>query len=253
MNPILFQIGPFAIRWYGVMMATMVLTGAAMAYRFGPRFGIPQEFLERITVPFVIVAFIGARIGYVLSHLAEFGQPLEILRIDHGGLSSHGAIIAGLLALWVVSRPSGISLWNLTDAIAWTIPLGNIFVRFGNFMNGELYGDLTTVPWAVRFSGIPGHRHPLQLYEMLWAGIILLVAIRLAYRRAFAGQIFWTVVVLSSLGRIFFDLFRSGDRIWGVLTLGHIPAILFTLIGLWFLATHRRQQALPPPQVPAPP
>lgn len=230
------------------MMATMVLAAASMAYRFGPRFGVPKAFLEGITVPFVVVAFIGARLGYVLSHLGEFTRPLEILRIDHGGLTSHGAIAAGLLMIWIVGRRSGISIWDLADAIVWVIPLGNIFVRFGNFMNGELYGDVSTVPWAIRFPGVPGHRHPLQLYEIVLAGIILLVAVRLARRRTFSGQIFWTVMVLTSIGRILLDLLRSTDRVWGVLTLGHIPAIMLVVVGGWFLITRRPQ----PPTTVAP-
>jgi phosphatidylglycerol:prolipoprotein diacylglycerol transferase len=226
------------------MMAMMVIVAATLAYRFGPRFGVPQAFLERITIPFVLMAFIGARLGYVLSHPAEFTNPLEILRIDHGGLSSHGAIVAGFLMLWIFSRRSGISMWNLADTVVWTIPLGNIFVRFGKFMNGELYGDVTTVPWDVQFPGVPGHRHPLQVYEMIFAGLILLIAVRLARRRMFPGQICWAVLVLTSLGRILFDLFRSADRVWGVLTLGQIPAIILVLIGIWFLLT-RRQRGTP--------
>ncbi len=238
MNPILFQYGPFAIRWYGVMMATMILLAVAMAYRYGPRFGVPQASLERITVSFVVLAFVGARLGYVISHPAEFVRPGEILRVDHGGLSSHGAIAVGLLTLWVLSRRWKRSIWDLADTVVWVIPLGNILVRFGNFMNGELYGDITTGPWAVRFPGIPGPRHPLQLYEMGFAVLILVVALRLARRRAFSGQIFWTVIVLTSIGRILLDLLRSEDRIWGILTLGHIPAIVFVLVGSWFLLVH---------------
>ncbi len=220
------------------MMATMILLAVAMAYRYGPRFGVPQASLERITVSFVVLAFVGARLGFVISHPAEFARPAEILRVDHGGLSSHGAIAVGLLTLWVLSRRWRRSIWDLADTVVWVIPLGNILVRFGNFMNGELYGDITTVPWAVRFPGIPGPRHPLQLYEMGFAVLILVAALRLARRRAFSGQIFWTVIVLTSIGRILLDFLRSEDRIWGILTLGHIPAIILVFVGSWFLLVH---------------
>ncbi len=239
MNPILIHFGPLTIRWYGVMMATMILLSVAMAYRYGPRLGVPSAAVERLTVPFVVLAIIGARIGYVVSHPAEFTHPVEILRIDHGGLSSHGAIVMGLITLWVLSRRWGLSVWSLADTIAWAIPLGNIFVRFGNFMNGELYGDVTTVPWAVRFPGVPGPRHPLQLYEMVSGALVLIIAVRLARHRAFAGQIFWSIVVLTSIGRILLDLLRSEDRVWSIVTLGHISAVVFLLTGILFLFTRR--------------
>lgn len=243
MHPILVQLGPLTIRWYGVMMATTILLSVVMAYRYGPRFGIPTAQLDQITVPFILIAIAGARIGYVVSHPAEFTHPVEILRIDRGGLSSHGAIVAGLVTVWVMSRRSGLSVWSLADTIAWVIPLGNIFVRFGNFMNGELYGDVTALPWAIRFPGIPGPRHPLQLYEMVFGLIVLVVAVRLAGQRVFPGQIFWTIMVLTSIGRIILDLLRSYDRVWGVLTLGHIPAVVLVLAGAWFLSTRRPTRA----------
>lgn len=241
MNPILIQLGPVIIRWYGVMMATMILATVLLAYRFGPRFGVSTQVLDRISISFILAAFAGARLGYVISHLAEFTHPIEILRIDHGGLTSHGAIAGGMLLLWWASRRSNVSFWTLTDTVAWVIPLGNIFVRFGNFMNGELYGDVTTLPWAVTFPGVVGARHPLQIYEMIFALIILAMALRVAARRAFEGQLFWTVAVLTSIGRIMLDLFRSEDRIFSVITLGQIPAIILLLSGIWFLATRRTQ------------
>ncbi len=240
MHPILVQFGPFVLRWYGVMMAATILSGVAVALRMGPRLGVPAAELDRLAVPFLLLTFIGARLGYVISHPGEFTSPAEIVRIWHGGLASHGALIGGFFALWWASRRRGLPLWSLADATVWAVPLGNIFVRFGNFMNGELYGDVTTVPWAVTFPGVAGPRHPLQIYEMLLAVIILAITLPLARRRKFPGQLFWTVLILVSLGRIGLDLFRSEDRVVGVLTLGQIPAALLLLAGVWFLARGMR-------------
>ncbi|MBI2246887.1 MAG: prolipoprotein diacylglyceryl transferase [Armatimonadetes bacterium] len=237
MDPVLVEIGPFVIRWYGIMMALMILLAVVMAYRYGPRLGVPTEELDRLTIPFIIIAVIGARVGYVLSHPAEFANPLEILRIDRGGLTSHGAIAGALILLWVTSRRRNLSFWSLADTTAWAVPLGNVFVRFGNFMNGELYGDITRLPWAVTFPGVPGPRHPLQIYEMILGLIVLLIAMRVANRRRFPGELFWTIMVLSSIGRIFLDLLRSEDRVFWVLTLGQIPALVLLIGGLWFLST----------------
>ncbi|MGH2435424.1 MAG: prolipoprotein diacylglyceryl transferase [bacterium] len=241
MDPVLIEFGPLVIRWYGVMMALMILLAVAMAYRYGPRLGVPTPELDRLTVPFVVTAFIGARVGDVLSQPAEFTNPLEILRIDHGGLTSHGAIAAALILLWLTSRRRHLSFWSLADTTAWAVPLGNILVRFGNFMNGELYGDVTQVPWAVTFPGAAGPRHPLQLYEMVFGTLVLLIGFRVANRRRFPGEVFWTIVLLSSIGRILLDLLRSEDRVFWVLTLGHIPAVILLIGGIWFLVTRQKR------------
>lgn len=249
MNPVLVQFGPIVIRWYGVMLATTIVLGVVMAYRFGPRYGISTATLDRLAIPFIVAAIAGARLGYVLSHLSEFTNPLEILRIDHGGLSSHGAIAAGLLVLWIAARRQGISMWNFTDIISFSIPVGNIFVRFGNFMNGELYGDPTTLPWGIQFPGTTEPRHPLQIYEMIFGAVTLLVGLWVARRRKFEGQVFWTIMVLTSIGRIILDALRSEDRVWWIIAPGQIPALILVVVGVWFLSTRSRPDARIPKPV----
>lgn len=240
MSPIAVHIGPLMIRWYGLMMAATILTGTLVALRMGPRFGVPAAEIDRLTLPFLLLTFAGARLGYVVSHPAEFTSPVEILRVWHGGLTSHGAIVGGFLALWWASRHRDLPLASLADITAWAVPIGNVFVRFGNFMNGELYGDVTTLPWGVAFPGVVGARHPLQIYEMLWAVLVIAVALPLTWRSRFPGQVFWTIITLVSAGRIFFDLFRSEDRIVWVITLGQIPAAILLLLGIWFLVRSGR-------------
>ncbi len=250
MNPVLFQAGPLVVRWYGVMMALTILTSLAFALRWGPRFGIAREFIDRITFWLTLVLFAGARLGYVLSHPGEFSDLLEIFRLWRGGLTSHGAIAAGLLYGYLVARRGDVPYWSLADTVAWTIPLGNIFVRFGNFMNGELYGDPTALPWGVVFPTAPGApRHPLQLYEMALAGMVLAAAWRVARRRAFPGQVWWVVVVLTSAGRILLDALRSEEHvILGTLAYGQVAAAVLLLAGMWFLRRRPgRLPAAPPP------
>src|SRR5437879_13270287 len=124
------------------MMAITVLTGVAMALRVGPRLGIPAQEIDRLTLPFVLLAFVGARLGYVLSHPAEFTSPVEILRVYHGGLTSHGAIAGGFVALCWASRRRGLRLLTLAATTIWAVPLVSIFVLFAHFMNGELSAEL---------------------------------------------------------------------------------------------------------------
>lgn len=254
MDPVLIQIGPLAIRWYGVMLAATIAVSIVIAYRIGPRFGVSTPVLDKTIVTFVIVALAGARLGYVLSHPAGFRNLVEIIRLDHGGLTSHGAIAAGLLYLAWAARRHGISVWSLADTFGWAIPIGNILVRFGNFANGELYGDPTTLPWGVRFPTAPDlPRHPLQIYEMIFAAIILLAVRKIALNRRFEGQVFWTIVVATSIGRLFLDALRSDVRAVGWLTLGQIPAVLLIAWGAWALfqggaRAKRAGAALPPGQ-----
>jgi phosphatidylglycerol:prolipoprotein diacylglycerol transferase len=240
MDPVLVRFGPFVIRWYGLMMATTILLALWTAARLGPRLGVDRAQLDALAIPAILLAFAGARLGYVISHPAEFADPIEILRVDHGGLTSHGAIAGGVLALWWAARRIGVRFWEAADTVVWVVPIGNIFVRFGNFINGELYGDPTALPWGVVFPGAAGARHPLQIYEMVFALSILAATLPLTKRRAFSGQLFWLVVVLTSLGRIALDLLRSDDRVWGVLTLGQVPAVLLVITGVWFLRVRSR-------------
>lgn len=254
MDPVIVQLGPLAIRWYGVMLASTIAAGIVVAYRIGPRFGVSVAVLDKTIVAFVVSALAGARLGYVLSHPAEFGNLVEIIRVDHGGLTSHGAIAAGLLYLAWAARRHGVSVWSLADTFGWAIPIGNILVRFGNFANGELYGDPTTLPWGVRFPTAPDlPRHPLQIYEMIFAAIILLAARKIALNRRFEGQVFWTIVVATSIGRLFLDALRGDVRAVGFLTLGQIPAVLLIAWGAWALLrggarARKTCAALPPGQ-----
>jgi phosphatidylglycerol:prolipoprotein diacylglycerol transferase len=239
MSPIIVDFGPFALRWYGLMMALTILVSIWLASYWGPRFVVPRPVVDAMVFWVVVVLFVGARVGYVLSHPQDFREPLDVVRVWEGGLSSHGAIIAGLLYVLFMSRRTGISMWTLADTFAWPIPVGNIFVRFGNFMNGELYGDPTSLPWGVRFPTAPdGPRHPLQLYEMAIGLAVLALAWRVARHRAFPGQVWWAILVPTSIGRILLDLLRSEDRVWGIVTYGQIPAAILTLVGAWFLAAH---------------
>ncbi|MDR7543025.1 MAG: prolipoprotein diacylglyceryl transferase [Armatimonadota bacterium] len=236
MDPVIVQIGPVAIRWYGVLLAATVGVSLLVAYRVGPRFGVSPDVLDRTAITFVIVALIGARVGYILSHPAEFSTLVDLVRIDRGGLASHGAIATGLLYLAWAGRRYRLSTWTLADVASWAIPIGNVFVRIGNFINGELYGDPTALPWGVRFPTAPdAPRHPLQLYEALLAAAILLCARRVAARPRFAGQVFWTIMVPTSVCRVLFDALRSDARALGLLTLGQLPALALAIWGVWAL------------------
>lgn len=238
MDPILIQVGPVAVRWYGVMMAASILLGTWLTRRAASQVGLPADLPDRVALSFVVTLFVGARLGYVLSHPAPYlDNPLEILRVDRGGLSSHGAIAAGLLyARWLARRES-ISMWSFTDACAAWIPLANALVRWGNFMNGELYGDPTSLPWGVVFPTAPdAPRHPLQLYEMATSFVLFGLVQGWLRSRRFPGQVFWQTVGVMSAVRFVLDLFRSEARLLGPFALGQLAALLLLVasaVSLW--------------------
>jgi len=247
-SPILVQVGPFAVRWYGVMVALSILTGIALTRRAAPRVGLPADLPDRVALGFVLVLFAGARLAYVLSHPAfYFANPVEVLRIDRGGLSSHGAIAAGLLyAAWLARREQ-ISAWSFTDACATWIPLANALVRWGNFMNGELYGDPTSLPWGVVFPTAPdAPRHPLQLYEILTSLVLFALAQRWLSRRRFEGEVFWKTVGGLSAIRFLLDLLRSEYRVVGPFALGQLAAAVLGVASLVFLLNGRKAAASKP-------
>lgn len=241
MGPVIVQIGPIAVRWYGVMMALAVLLGMWLSGRYAPRLGVPVGVVDRHAIPFTVWLFVGARLGYVLSHPGPFLQnPLEIVRIDHGGLASHGAIVAGLAYAWWLGQREGIDPWAFTDVCAVWIPVANLLVRWGNFMNGELYGDPTSLPWGIVFPTAPGlPRHPLQLYEMGTSAVLFGLVLRWVDHRRFSGQVFWQTIVYMSTVRFLLDLLRSEDRVVGFLTLGQLAALGLLACGVYLLVVRR--------------
>ncbi len=242
MDPVLIQLGPVAVRWYGVMMAASILLGIWLTRRAAPGVGLPEDLPDRVALSFVVTLFVGARLGYVLSHPAPYlADPVEILRVDRGGLSSHGAIAAGLVYARWLARREGVSMWSFTDACATWIPLANALVRWGNFMNGELYGDPTSLPWGVVFPTAPdAPRHPLQLYEMATSLVLFALVQGWLRRRRFPGEVFWKTVGTMSAVRFALDLLRSEVRVLGPFALGQLAAAALLVASAAFLWVHTR-------------
>ena len=233
-DPIIFQIGPLALRWYGLLMMAAILVGAQVASREITRRDLNSDDFWDMLIWVLIPAFIGARLYYVFiqSPRGEGGlgyylsNPLEILKVWSGGIHIFGGFILGGIALWVFTRIRHLPALIYLDAIALALPLAQAIGRWGNFINQELYGPPTTLPWGLRID--PQHRippyndlnaypesdrfHPLFLYESLWnfIGFGLLFWISRRFKHQLRdGDLLLLYLIWYPLGRFFIEFLRT--------------------------------------------
>jgi phosphatidylglycerol:prolipoprotein diacylglycerol transferase len=178
-DPIAFHIGPVAVRWYGLMYLVafvLVLVLGKIRARRNLLTGWHPRDVDDMLFYGVFGVIIGGRLGYVLFYkpLYYLAHPLEIVQVWTGGMSFHGGFLGVLLALWVFARNRNKRWLDVTDFVAPLVPLGLAAGRLGNFINGELVGRVTDVPWAMVFPQVDMlPRHPSQLYQLALEGVLL--------------------------------------------------------------------------------
>ncbi|MGB7099308.1 MAG: prolipoprotein diacylglyceryl transferase [Xanthobacteraceae bacterium] len=248
-NPVLISIGPFSVRWYALAYIAGILAGWYYA-----RIIIASKRLWGGPAPFTVTDFddfiiwitlgiiLGGRIGYVLFYnLGYFAaNPLEIFALWTGGMSFHGGVIGCIVVTVLFALRRGIPVLSLGDVTLAVAPIGLFLGRLANFINGELWGRPTDVPWAMVFpSGGPFPRHPSQLYEATLEGLLLLVVLGVMVRFGALkrpGVVTGTFAVAYGIVRIFCEFFREPDPqlgfLWGGLTMGMLLSIPLILAGL---------------------
>jgi len=259
-DPVLIQFGPFAIRWYALAYIASIFIAwwyckrlVADARLWGPA-GAPMRPLD--IDDFVVWAAVGivggGRIGYVLFYdLSHYlADPADIFAVWHGGMSFHGGFLGMMLAMGLFARARGIPVWSMIDVIAPGVPFGLFFGRLANFINGELFGRVADVPWAMVFpNGGDLPRHPSQLYEAALEGIllftILAVMIRLgALKRP--GLILGSFIAFYGLARITGEFFREPDPqlgfLWGGLTMGMLLSVPMVIAGVIIIVVAWRRK-----------
>jgi phosphatidylglycerol:prolipoprotein diacylglycerol transferase len=257
-DPVLIHIGPLAIRWYALSYILGILLGWAYAralIRSGRLWGGKTS---KNSAPMTVIDFddfvlwvtlgviLGGRAGYVLFYnLPHFtAHPLEIFQLWHGGMSFHGGFAGCVLAVLLFAKSRGISVLSLGDITCAVGPIGLFLGRIANFINGELWGRATDVPWAMVFpTGGPVPRHPSQLYEATLEGLVLLVILALMIRAGALKRPGLTVgsfAVLYAIARSTCEFFREPDAqlgfLWGGATMGQLLSIPLLLAGLAFIA-----------------
>ena len=251
-NPVLLSIGPLAVRWYALAYIVGIIAGW-----FYARAIIASERYWGGAAPLTVIDFddfviwitlgiiLGGRIGYVLfynlPHFAE--HPLQIFELWNGGMSFHGGVLGCFVAIYAFGRRRRIPLLSLGDVTTAVAPIGLFLGRLANFINGELWGRPTDVPWAMIFpNGGPLPRHPSQLYEATLEGIVLFVVLALMVRAGALkrpGLVSGSFLLGYGIARVICEQFREPDVqlgfLWGGLTMGMILCIPLMLAGIGLL------------------
>jgi phosphatidylglycerol:prolipoprotein diacylglycerol transferase len=258
-DPVLIRIGPFAIRWYALAYIAGILAGWLYARaivrseRFwGGKAPLSVADYDDFVLWVTLGIILGGRLGYVLFYNPGYfaSHPSEILQLWNGGMSFHGGLLGCVAAAVLFARSRGIPFLSLADVSCAVAPIGLFLGRLANFVNGELWGRVTDVPWAVIFPNagtMP--RHPSQLYEAGLEGPVLLIVLALFVRVGALkrpGMIAGVFALGYGIARFFCEFFREPDAqlgfLWGGLTMGMLLSLPLMLAGIGFIVVARRSE-----------
>lgn len=257
LSPVALDLGFFQLRWYALSYLAAMLLGWWYMLRLIRQPGAPLDRQQVDDLVYYIFAgvILGGRLGYCLIYRPEiWAHPLDVLKLWEGGMSFHGGFAGVIAALWLFTRRRGLSMLRVCDYVACATPFGLILVRIANFVNGELWGRPSSLPWAMVFpgtgDGIP--RHPSQLYEAaLEGGVTMLVLAWLFWRtdaRRIPGRLVGAGLVTYGSARFLLEFLRQPDagleHLWWGLTMGQTLSLPMVLAGFWLAGR-------PAPRVPA--
>ncbi len=254
-DPVLVNFGLIEIRWYSLAYIFGILIG----WWYGKKIIIKRFIVEKQTfnlkefdnlVTYIVFSIIlGGRIGYVIFYNLEYflSNPLEILKIWEGGMSFHGALIGIIIGTYLFCTKKNIKTLFFLDIIACVAPIGIMFGRIANFINGELVGKVTNLSWSVVFPQIDMlPRHPSQLYEALLEGLVLFFVVNFfIYKKNYiTGTCSFIFLIFYGIFRIFSEIFREPDPqigyLFDFLSMGALLSLFMILVGLFKLSTLKK-------------
>ena len=263
LDPVAFAVGPFVVRWYGIAYVAGFVCAALVLWLVAKRWKVRVDADRLLTVVLcaIVGVILGGRLGYVLVYGDGyyFSHPAEILAFSHGGMSLHGGLIGALLSGIVAARFTGIPYLTLADMGCIAAPIGLFFGRCANFVNGELWGAPTSLPWGVVFGGTAGvmPRHPSQLYEALLEGVVLFCVLYILSRKQPPrpqGTFLGVFLVGYGLFRFLIEFVRQPDAqigyLWGGwLTMGQVLSVPLMVAGacalVYAVRVKKPQKGLP--------
>lgn len=264
-DPVIFSVGPLSIHWYGLAYVVGILFGWWYARKIastgklwaGGKSPIPAEAFDDFLVWAALGIILGGRIGFILFYDLQkyIDNPSEMLAIWRGGMSFHGGFTGVLIAILLFCRKHNYPVRSMFDVLAASAPIGIGLGRCANFINQELWGRVTDVPWGVVFpNGGPLPRHPSQLYEAILEGFLMFAVLWfLIFRRgklAQPGFVAGAFVALYGCARMFVEFFRLPDEQLGYLagdwlTMGMVLSVPLVLVGVYFMASAKTTSAPP--------
>ena len=245
-DPVAIQIFSIEIRWYSLAYIVGILIGWSLSKRiFISDLELKEKFDDYITY-LILGIIIGGRFGYVIFYNLDYysNNLIDIFKIWEGGMSFHGAVIGIITISFLFAKKNNHNPFTYLDIVALVAPIGIFFGRIANFINSELYGTVTNVPWAVKFIKIDDlYRHPSQLYESAFEGLILFIVLLYFRSKNFSktpGFISGLFLFFYSIFRFCLEFFRVPDEQLGYLffnlTMGQIISFIFLLIGIYLIA-----------------
>ncbi|MEW6449415.1 MAG: prolipoprotein diacylglyceryl transferase [Pseudomonadota bacterium] len=261
-DPVLIAVGPFAVRWYALAYIVGILLGWLYARRLirnerlwgGPAPLTVQDF-DDFVLWVTLGIILGGRAGYVLFYnLPHFiANPAEIFQVWHGGMSFHGGFLGCVIAVIAFAKKRGILFLPLGDLTCAVAPIGLFLGRLANFINSELWGRVTDVPWGIVFpNGGSLPRHPSQLYEAALEGLALLILLNIFMRMGALkrpGTILGAFALFYGMARTFCEFFREPDAqlgfLWGGMTMGMLLSVPLMLIGIALIVWASKRPPLP--------
>lgn len=257
-DPILIEVGPFAIRWYALAYLAGLFGGVWYARRLvmkPPSLMTPTQ-IDDFLIWALVGIVLGGRLGYVLFYKPVYylSNPSEILMTWQGGMSFHGGLIGVVVAIILFARKAGIEKWYLSDNVGCAVPIGLFLGRVANFINGELYGRTAPdIPWAMAFpGGGPIPRHPSQLYEAALEGLVLFAIMHVLWRSDYIrhrpGVLTGVFCAGYAMARIIVEFFREPDRHLGLVfagaTMGQLLSIALLIFGVGVVVRSIRRPAV---------
>ena len=254
-NPFAIQFGDFGVRWYALAYIAGLLLGYYLLRREAGKAGAPMNLaqIDSLLNHVLFGIILGGRLGYVLFYNPAYfaSNPMQIIKIWQGGMAFHGGLLGVTLAMMLFARRHAIPVLQVSDRVAMVLPIGLFLGRLSNFINGELFGRVSDLPWAMVFphsDGLP--RHPSQLYEAGLEGLCLGLAMLIATRRgwlAYPGQITGLMLAGYGLARYLVEFVREPDTHLGLLvggfTMGQLLCLPMIAAGLYLLRLdHNRRQ-----------
>lgn len=248
-----FHVGPLVIHYYGLILALAVLAAYWLARKRASSYGLSSSQVDTIAVWVIVTGFVGARLFHVLTDLEFYSNnPIQILFVWQGGLAIYGAIIGGVIGLWLAARryAASVKLLSLLDWLAPSVLLGQIIGRFGNWFNYELFGRATDLPWKMfvpeefrpELWASYSYFHPLFLYEAVLGTFVLIILFGYVNRRFKPGSLFFSYLLLYNVVRFFLEWYRLDGIFIGRISVNAIIAAALVIISIIVLRILRHER-----------